>query len=182
VKLIDNNQGGSWVYFDTDGKGNGDKWGTFLTTLDGVKPKGVTWAQLSPPAGKMLTSSSTTGETLTGGAGGDTLVAGEGPDVLTGGAGSDRFVFSDTPSAAIRITDFKAGVDKIDVAALLRDAGYTGSDAFADGYLKLVANPAGGTSVYFDSDGKGSADPGAVISQLDQVAPSGLTSTDWIFT
>ncbi|MCR5875426.1 family 16 glycosylhydrolase [Phenylobacterium sp. J426] len=47
VKVLDNGQGGAWVYFDTDGAaGAKDKWGTFVTTLDNVSPtslKAIDW-------------------------------------------------------------------------------------------------------------------------------------------
>src|SRR5262249_21739862 len=41
VKLVDNRQGGTWLYFDSDGTGIKDRWGTFLTTIDHVKPSAL---------------------------------------------------------------------------------------------------------------------------------------------
>jgi hypothetical protein len=41
VKLIDDGHGDTWVYFDRDGPGTADQWGTLLVTLDHVAPTGV---------------------------------------------------------------------------------------------------------------------------------------------
>ena len=69
-------------------------------------------------------------DTLDGGAGNDTLDGGSGKDMLTGGTGADVFKFSSltdsyhTGSNYDRITDFQAGVDKVDLTGL----GFTGLD------------------------------------------------------
>jgi serralysin len=57
------------------------------------------------------------------GYGDDTVVAGYGRDVITGGPGADHFVFSSSAQIGIAgsrdvITDFTAGVDKIDLSAV----------------------------------------------------------------
>jgi hypothetical protein len=41
VKLIDSGHGDTWIYFDRDGQGAGDPWGTYVTALDGVTPDQV---------------------------------------------------------------------------------------------------------------------------------------------
>jgi Ca2+-binding RTX toxin-like protein len=121
------------------------------------------------------------GDALAGGAGDDTLTAGQGPNTLTADLGADRFVFGQLPWTAGHITDFQAGVDKIDIHGLVQACGYSGSDPVADGYVKLIDNGAGGTWIYFDTDGRGAADQwGTFVTTLDHVAPSSLTSTDWI--
>ncbi|MGA0601424.1 NF038122 family metalloprotease [Caulobacter sp. KR2-114] len=53
-------------------------------------------------------------DTLIGGAGGDTLVAGTGGAVMTGNGGADTFVY-DAGDHQVVITDFKSGVDHIQV-------------------------------------------------------------------
>ncbi|MDB5455841.1 MAG: endo,3,4-beta-glycanase, partial [Caulobacter sp.] len=126
-----------------------------------------------PPAtgDQVLTAAHDNGSTLTGGAGNDTLNASRGADTLTGGAGADRFVFKALPWNAGHITDFKAGVDTLDVSGLLAAAGYKGSDPVADGYLRLTSNGAGGTVVAYDSDGWGSGVLWATtITTVDGVA------------
>lgn len=61
-------------------------------------------------------------DTLAGGAGDDLLIAGTGLDNLTGGDGADVFQFLTAAEVGLaagdHITDFRRGVDKIDVAAL----------------------------------------------------------------
>ena len=58
-------------------------------------------------------------ETLNGGDGNDVLIA-KGGDTLTGGAGADTFLFTAiTPGAPAEvITDFQAGIDRIDLRAI----------------------------------------------------------------
>ena len=91
-------------------------------------------------------------DTLIGTAGDDRITGGPGADVLTGGAGADTFVYLSTRDASDRITDFMPATDRIDLSALLFSIGYTGSDAIADGVVRLV-NTAAGLSLQIDSDG-----------------------------
>jgi len=191
VKLIDNGQGGAWLYFDSDGRGAADRWGTFIATLDHVTAASVTSADLvgttaSPPppppsnAGQTL-QAQPGGSNLQGGAGDDTLVGGSGPDTLTGAGGADHFVYPILPWQAGQITDFTHDVDKIDLSGLLASAHYAGADPIADGYVKLLDDGRGDTWLYFDSDGRGTADPwGSFVATLNGVAPASLTKADFI--
>ncbi|SMX46409.1 calcium-binding protein [Actibacterium lipolyticum] len=55
--------------------------------------------------------------TLSGGAGADILIDGDGQDQLTGGSGADLFIF--TPDGqADEIMDFQLGIDRLDLSAL----------------------------------------------------------------
>ena len=132
----------------------------------------------APPAetsGLHLTSSGYA-DTLTGGAGADSITAGQGPDRLTGGDGADVFVFKNLPWNAGHITDFKVGVDRIDLSTLYQ-AGNGGGDPVADGYVSFVSDGLGGTKVMLDIDGPASASPWAfTIAILDGVSPIGLTA------
>jgi Ca2+-binding RTX toxin-like protein len=111
-------------------------------------------------------------DALNGGAGEDTLDGGAGRDILFGGAGADRFVFqaaSDSPFGGQRdyISDFVAGLDTIDLAAidastaLGGDQGFSfiGGGAFSRtaGELQAVFSGAN-TLVSGDVDGNGRAD------------------------
>jgi Ca2+-binding RTX toxin-like protein len=122
-------------------------------------------------------TSSKYGDVLVGGSAADTLIAGQGPDVLTGGAGADVFVFKSTPWNAGRITDFKVGADKLDLAALLKGSNYMGADPVRDGFIRFEGNGAGGTKVIYDADGAKSAFGPNHIVTLDGVSPGGLTSS-----
>jgi hypothetical protein len=102
--------------------------------------------------------------------------------VLTGAGGADHFVFPAENWAPARITDFEDGVDKIDIRGMLDAIGYTGTDPFGAGYLKLIDDGAGGTKVLFDRDAAGGNPqwPNYVF-QVEKVAPSALGASDWIF-
>ena len=107
----------------------------------------------TPPGGDdHVLTSPYPGASLTGGSGADTLNASQGGDQLTGGAGADTFTFKAMPWSAGRITDFQVGADKLDVAALYTN-GYRGADPVADGYVRFVADGAGGAKVMMDVDG-----------------------------
>jgi len=131
----------------------------------------------TPDDGGRVINSSGPGDALIGGAGADTLNASQGPDVLTGGAGGDVFAWNGQPWSPARITDFTTGVDRLDFDALLRGAGYAGSDPVADGYVFLFDDGAGGTKVLVDPDGPGGAWAGYVV-QLEKTAAQGLTWAD----
>jgi Ca2+-binding RTX toxin-like protein len=100
VKLIDNGNGGSWVYFDTDGKGTSDQWGTYMATLDHVSPGQVTAADLvgasatvtapAPVAAGMALDGTGAADNLVGGAGADTIRGLNGADTVYGGQGADN--------------------------------------------------------------------------------------------
>ncbi len=192
--------GGTEVFFDRDGAGTGQQWPNRIINLEGVSTSGLTWAQLTgasgggtttptpppppPPTtgtggtstgGQVLTSSGSY-STLTGGAGADTLNAGQGYDVLTGGGGADVFAFAKEPWAPVTVKDFVVGTDKLDLSAMFKAAGYSGSDPVADKYLSFKAGANGSTEVFFDRDGTAAGQqwPNRVIT-LEGVNVNGLT-------
>jgi hypothetical protein len=119
-------------------------------------------------------------QALAGGAGNDTLTAIHGGDTLTGAGGADRFVFQALPWSPSEVTDFAQGTDKLDLSALLSASHYTGTDPVGDGYVKLIDNGKGGAWLYYDTDGKGTADQwGTFVATLDHVSPSGLSAADF---
>jgi serralysin len=119
--------------------------------------------------------------TLVGGAGADTLAGGHQADILTGGAGADTFAFKVLPWNGGHITDFAVGVDKLDLTALAKLSGYTGTNPVADGYLSFASDGMGGTKVYWDADAHGTAWP-TLITTLDHVSPAGLTAAKLLGT
>ncbi|MBD1590011.1 VWA domain-containing protein, partial [Pseudomonas typographi] len=80
------------------------------------------------------------GSNLDGGAGNDTLVAGKGSDVLTGGTGGDTFAWEHGASGHDVITDFKVGVDTLDLSQLLGDVA---KNASLDDFFKVTVSGAG---------------------------------------
>ena len=150
--------------------------GSQNATASGVIQNDDGGAPPPPPSGGVVLTATGPYATLTGGVGNDTINASQGGDVLTGGAGADRFVFGKEPWSPDRITDFAVGTDRLDISALLKTAGYTGSDPVADHYVSLLDDGAGGTKLLFDHDGPGPSPQWAnYVIQLDHVSASGLT-------
>jgi Ca2+-binding RTX toxin-like protein len=116
----------------------------------------------------------------TAGSGADTLNAGRGTNVLTGGAGADQFVFAHIQGGVSEITDFTHGQDVMDVRGVLAEVGYAGANPITDQVFVLQSDGAGGTNVMLDPDGAGPK-KSDVFLHLDHVAPSTLTSSDFIF-
>jgi Ca2+-binding RTX toxin-like protein len=70
---------------------------------------------------------------LQGGKGNDRLNGGAGHDNLDGGAGADVFIFSKAfHSKNELLTDFKPGVDRIDISALTQNAKWLGKKEFTN--------------------------------------------------
>ena len=151
-------------------------------------PSGVTNVVLTGTSAQTITAnnlgdtitSNDFGSTLIGGTGNDTFIAGHGGDKMTGGAGSDTFVFNDVPWNAGHITDFNVAADKLDLTGIFKTIGYTGTNPVADGYLSFVADGAGNTLVYVNPHSASQTWP-SLITTLDGVSPSSITSADYIF-
>jgi Ca2+-binding RTX toxin-like protein len=95
---------------------------------------------------------------LVGTDGNDRIFGGVGVKTLTGGRGSNEFIYTDIRELGHRITDFKVGHDKINLSQLLDNlvpGGYQGTDAIADGYVRLVqGSTANSTILQIDRDGQ----------------------------
>jgi hypothetical protein len=127
------------------------------------------------------TANDTPGQTLTGGSADDIFYAGHSSVVMTGNGGADKFVFQYLPWSAGRVTDFTVGTDGLDLSALFSASGYTGTDPVADSYLQFQSDGSGGTRVYFDVDGSGTANPWpTLITTLDHVQPGAIHAGDWL--
>jgi serralysin len=120
------------------------------------------------------------GSTIVGGTGNDTLIGGHGADHLTGGDGSDTFVFNALPWNAGHIIDFNVAADKLDLGGTFSSIGYTGSTPVADGYLSFSSDGAGDTQVFVNAHS--ASNPwAALVTTLDHVDPSSITSADYVF-
>ena len=130
-------------------------------------------------------------DTIFGGAGDDTLAGGDGIDVLdgeagsntlSGGSGVDRFVFSVLDGGKDTITDFRTGIDKIDLHLLDAISSTPGHDAFtfignaafsAAGQLHTFLD-GGVFSLGGDVDGDGVADLVIALSGVTSIASSDI--------
>jgi Ca2+-binding RTX toxin-like protein len=144
-----------------------------------VFDNGVTWST-ADFVGQILTATAPN-SALVGTLGPDTLTASGVGDTLTGGAGADVFVVTAVPSSPIRIADFAVGVDKLDLSALFRAAGYSRTDPLVDGYVVVQGDGQGGALLQFDADGTAGGVSGPIpIIDLAGDAPSQIVAADWI--
>ena len=116
---------------------------------------------------------------LSGGAGNDRLTGGTGADRMAGGTGTDVFVFSTAAEAGTvathdRISDFTAGSDHLDLAAI--HAGQTFIGAAGFGHVAGQARYDGASGLLTgDLNGDGVADYAIELTNL-----AALTGTDLI--
>ena len=118
--------------------------------------------------------SNNTGNHLIGGTGADVFDIGRAGDVVTGGGGADTFAFAETPWAGSVITDFSLSQDKIDLSGLLSHDGYTGSNAIADGWIKIADDGQGDAQVWSDLDKTVPGEGWYVVATVDHVAAASL--------
>lgn len=111
---------------------------------------------------------------LDGGEGDDVLDGGAGTNALTGGAGRDVFVFAAFDGATDRVTEFEAGMDLIDIRALV-DATLT-----ADNLLEFIRITSPGPTfltrfLEVDRDGAGAAFGFVEVAQFDDLDDARMT-------
>jgi Ca2+-binding RTX toxin-like protein len=147
-------------------------------TLTGNEGNGI----LNGAAGNDTLIGNGGNDTLNGGLGGDRLIGGDGIDSLNGAAGRDVFDYDHLTEAGDTITGFVLGAagDVLDVADLLDEIGYAGSDAVGEGYI--VFDQAGkNTIVSVDTDGSASGvnNPATLVTLLN-VALSGANLDNYL--
>jgi beta-glucanase (GH16 family) len=204
LKFVSDGAGGTQVWVNLDGlpAGTGGNW--MVTDLDHVDPSTLAVSNLQITVGSSSSSSGggssstappatsgTTGQTYTsdnagdhwtGTSGNDVFNMGRGGDVLTGNGGNDTFKVSGVPWAGGHITDFNAG-DALDLSAMFKNYGYTGSNPLSDGHLKFVSDGAGGTQVWVNLDGLPAGTGGNwMVTDLDHVASSSLAYANGVIT
>ncbi|MBD2255253.1 Ig-like domain-containing protein [Nostoc parmelioides] len=136
----------TFTYSITDGKG-----GTDTATVSIELTKAIN--EISGTSGR---------DELTGTSNSDRIIGLQGADRLTGGSGNDQFVYTSIRDRGDTITDFEVGKDNIVLTQLLDSlvtGGYNGTNAIADGYVKVVqGNSTSNFNVQIDTDGFGSGD------------------------
>lgn len=118
-------------------------------------------------------------DVLDGSPGDDRITGGPGADRLTGGSGRNVYVYAALRDAGDTITDFAPARDAIDLRQLLAALGWRGSDALAEGWVRL-SPLSGGTLVQLDTDGPGPA-VARPLATLTGVSPAQLAARDFIF-
>jgi len=136
----------------------------------------------SAAQGAVTLFSNDSGNVLIGGVHDDIFQLGRGGDVVTGGAGADTFAYAETPWAGGHITDFNGGQgDVLDLSGLLAVSGYTGSDPFADGYLKATTAADGSAQLWSDVHQPGN-DGWWLVATLDGASTSSLHYANGMIT
>jgi Ca2+-binding RTX toxin-like protein len=131
-------------------------------------------------------------DTILGGTGNDIIDGGAGADFLTGGSGNDMFIFQSAADigkldgAHDLITDFQAGVDKIDLSGLFGGAGpvainFAAPPAEAAANTVYVYTENGKTFVVGDNDGKAGLDFGLELNGAPKLKASDfvMNQTQW---
>lgn len=117
-------------------------------------------------------------DTLLGGAGNDRITGGAGRDLLTGNAGADRFIFTATGQTGTRaatadqITDFRHGIDRIDLGAIDASSVATGNNSFSFIGTAAFGNDNGGQICYAQVNNAGTANDYTLV-YLDTDADTG---------
>jgi hypothetical protein len=93
--------------------------------------------------------------------------------VVTGNGGADSFAFAETPWAGATIADFSSQ-DQVDLSGLLAKEGYAGSDAVADGWIRIADDGHGNAQIASDLDKVSPGEGWYVVATLDHVAASSL--------
>ena len=115
-------------------------------------------------------------DVLKGTAADEIIYGGIGSDVLSGGAGNDIFVYRNLNEGVDTTTDFTPGQDRIDLRSLLAGIGYTSSDPFNDGWIRIV-NSNSGASLQIDADGPSGAASFTPLLTLRGVALSQINTS-----
>ncbi|WP_414579155.1 phytase [Anabaena sp. CCY 9402-a] len=117
---------------------------------------------------------------IIGTAANDRIVGGTGGKNITSGAGNDEFIYTSIREVGHTITDFEVGSDKIVLTQLLDSlvaGGYQGSDAIADGYVRLVqGSTTNSTILQIDSDGLLGAGIFRPFLVLNNVTPEAMSN------
>ncbi|MFL1561808.1 M10 family metallopeptidase C-terminal domain-containing protein [Pseudomonas sp. O64] len=180
------------VFSVWDGGGNDTLDFSGFTGKQNISLKAETFSDVGGLRGNVSIAKGVTVENAIGGSGSDTLTGNEqsnrlkgggGADTLHGGGGADTFVYDrvsdSTPQNPDIIKDFTSGIDKIDVAGVLREAGLKSLN-FADRFSGRAGDAVithdsttGRSTLAVDTKGSGTAD--MLITSHGQIKPSDVT-------
>lgn len=118
---------------------------------------------------------------LEGGNENDLLNGGTGTDTLKGSAGIDTYQFLSSLEGTDTIVDFRPLLgEKIDLAGVLQYApGFTPSQVFSDGYLRL-AQAGADVNLYLDMDGSAGNGAEILFITLQAIQASDITASSFI--
>src|SRR6185312_3627465 len=138
-------------------------------------------AYASNPNGSLPTTTfnatGAAGQVYIGQPGNDIFNVGTNAVIMTGDGLTNTYVFNALPTGSpAHITDFDPGTDTLDISALLKAAGYTGSNPVSDGTITVTSDGHGGTNVVYHHAGAAT-----VLVELDTVDPSSILNTDFIW-
>ncbi|MBW4685234.1 MAG: ExeM/NucH family extracellular endonuclease [Komarekiella atlantica HA4396-MV6] len=126
---------------------------------------------ITPPPGRKV---------VIGTRGDDVIVGSPGIKAIAGDKGNDQFVYNSIKDTGNYIIDFKVGSDKIVLTKLLDSlvsGGYNGSDAIADGYVRLVqGRTAKNTVLQIDRDGLLGSAAYQPFLYIDNVTPAAMNN------
>ncbi|HWF63308.1 MAG TPA: family 16 glycosylhydrolase [Rhizomicrobium sp.] len=191
ITVTSDGQGGSNIVYHHNGTA------TVIAELDNVDPSAVlntdfVWTNSGATSGSGSSggtgstggsgtsitdpvANGTAGQVLTATAPNATFQAGQNSVVMTEAGGANTFVYTALPYNAGQITNFNPASDKIDVSAMLKAAGYTGTDPFADHTLTLSSDGHGGTELVYNPPGVGTNGHWPInVVDIDNVAAASL--------
>jgi Ca2+-binding RTX toxin-like protein len=125
-------------------------------------------------------SSTSSGDELTGMAANDSLVTQTDGDKLTKSDGNDSFVYTSLSESGDVITDFQVADDQIVLTEILNSLDYQGSDALADGYVRLVQGSSA-AQVQIDPDGQQGQETFSTFITLEDVSAAELSASNFVF-
>jgi VCBS repeat-containing protein len=152
---------GSFKYTTDDGKG-----GTATALVNITTPSDNGFKDIDGTPGDDI---------LVGTAANDCITGFQGADILTGGGGKNLFIYNTVYDGVDTITDFKVGIDRIELVSLLASRNYQGTDPIADGYIQFSAQGSD-TMISIDPDGSGSLRQPRPLALVQNVTVSSLNS------
>ncbi len=110
---------------------------------------------------------------ITANSGDNLFIGGVGADRLTGGPGNNGYLYQSLRDAGDTIVDYKPGLDRIDLSALLASINRSSPTAFSQGVVRLVAAGAH-TLLQIDIDGSAGPQLPRTLVTLLNLSPAAI--------